>query len=45
MKFIVELYRVIIHGVLHLCGFNDKTPEEKKIIREKEDYFISLIVC
>ena len=25
-----ELFRVIIHGVLHLCGFNDKTVEEKK---------------
>lgn len=43
VKFIVELYRVIIHGVLHLCGFNDKNSEEKKIIREKEDYFLSLI--
>ena len=32
-----ELYRVIIHGVLHLCGHNDKTPEEEKIMREKEE--------
>ena len=45
VKFIVELYRVIIHGVLHLCGFNDKTSAEKKVIREKEDYFLSLINC
>lgn len=43
VKFIVELYRVIIHGVLHLCGFNDKTSVEKKKIREKEDRFLSLI--
>ena len=43
VKFIVELYRVIIHGVLHLCGFNDKTSAEKKKIREKEDYLLSLI--
>ncbi|MDR0733726.1 MAG: tRNA uridine-5-carboxymethylaminomethyl(34) synthesis enzyme MnmG [Dysgonamonadaceae bacterium] len=32
-----ELLRVIIHGVLHLCGFKDKTPEDKKIMREKEN--------
>ena len=43
VKFIVELYRVIIHGVLHLCGFNDKTSAEKKKIREKEDHLLSLI--
>ena len=35
--------RVIIHGVLHLCGFNDKTSAEKKKIREKEDHLLSLI--
>ena len=32
-----ELHRVMIHGVLHLCGYNDKTPEEKRIMRAKED--------
>ena len=32
-----ELYRVMIHGVLHLCGFNDKTPEDGKRMRQKED--------
>ena len=35
-----ELLRVIFHGVLHLCGYNDKTKVEKKEIREKEDYFL-----
>ncbi len=43
-KFIHELYRVIIHGILHLCGYNDKTISQKKIMRSKENYFISLIV-
>jgi len=38
-----ELYRVIIHGVLHLCGQNDKTPEDKKVMREKEDEALLLI--
>ena len=32
-----ELKRVIIHGVLHFMGFNDKTDEEKSLIRKKED--------
>lgn len=32
-----ELNRVIIHGVLHLCGFKDKTPETEKIMHQKED--------
>jgi len=37
----IELYRVIFHGVLHLVGYNDKTPDESKIIREKEDMYLS----
>ena len=32
-----ELNRVIIHGVLHFMGFNDKTDDEKSLIRKKED--------
>jgi rRNA maturation RNase YbeY len=44
INFIQELYRVIIHGVLHLCGYNDKTVKEKKEIREKEDFFLNAIV-
>jgi probable rRNA maturation factor len=37
-----ELFRVIIHGVLHLLGYKDKTKEEKELMREKEDYSLSL---
>jgi rRNA maturation RNase YbeY len=36
-----ELYRVIIHGVLHLCGYPDKSPEEEKIMRSKEDFYLN----
>ena len=39
-----ELYRVIIHGVLHLCGYNDKTQDQQKEIRTKEDEYLELIV-
>ena len=43
VEFMNELCRVIIHGVLHLCGFNDKTTEEKIEIRQKENFFLSLL--
>ena len=36
-----ELYRVIFHGLLHLVGYNDKTPEEIITIREKEEMYLS----
>ena len=32
-----ELYRVIIHGILHLCGLNDKGPGEREIMEEAEN--------
>ncbi len=35
-----ELERVILHGVLHLIGYNDKSEKEKKIMREKEDFYM-----
>ena len=38
---IKELYRVIFHGLLHLIGYNDKTEEEKKLMREKENFYLS----
>jgi len=37
-----ELTRVIIHGILHLIGYKDKSKKEKKIMREKEDFYLSL---
>lgn len=38
-----ELYRVIIHGVLHLCGYGDKDDESKKLMRNKEDEAIETL--
>ncbi|MDQ3018985.1 MAG: rRNA maturation RNase YbeY [Bacteroidota bacterium] len=35
-----ELLRVIIHGLMHLCGYNDRTGSEKKIIKKKENYYL-----
>ena len=37
-----ELHRVMIHGVLHFIGFNDKTSSEKKEIREQEALALSM---
>ncbi len=36
-----ELKRVIIHGVLHYCGYKDKTDEEAKLMRSKENFYLS----
>lgn len=41
VSFEQELDRVIIHGVLHLIGYGDKTEEEKIVMRSKEDYYLS----
>jgi len=37
-----ELLRVLAHGVLHLCGYKDKTDEEISEMRQKEDYYLSI---
>ncbi|MBQ9311116.1 MAG: rRNA maturation RNase YbeY [Bacteroidales bacterium] len=46
-EFSDELNRVIVHGLLHLIGFDDHTPEEQKQMRDKENYYLSLrpVVC
>jgi rRNA maturation RNase YbeY len=38
-----ELKRVIIHGVLHLCGYKDKTKKEAELMRKKENECLSLL--
>ena len=37
-----ELHRVIIHGILHLVGYNDKTDEQQKEMTSREDFYLSL---
>lgn len=39
-----ELRRVIIHGVLHLCGINDKGPGEREIMEAEEDRALQMLV-
>ena len=42
VDFSEELKRVIIHGVLHLCGYKDKSPEEEQLMRKKEEEKIEM---
>lgn len=40
VDFVNELCRVVFHGILHLAGYKDKTEEEQKRMREKENYYL-----
>jgi len=37
-----ELYRVMFHGVLHLCGYKDKAENEKRIMKQKENLYLAM---
>ncbi len=43
VNFLEELFRVTIHSVLHLIGYDDQTPEEKQVMTRKEDEYLSAI--
>ena len=38
-----ELSRVMVHGVLHLLGYSDKSHRDKEVMRAKEDFYLSLL--
>lgn len=38
-----ELCRVMVHGLLHLAGYGDKTPEEVRLMRKKEEEYLHLL--
>lgn len=38
-----ELQRVIVHGVLHYCGYKDKTDDDAKIMRKKENHYLAVL--
>ena len=40
-----ELYRVMIHGVLHLCGYSDETDEQEAEMRQKEDEYLKKLIA
>ncbi len=41
-KFETELKRVVIHGVLHLCGYKDKTKKQKELMKKKENLYLKI---
>ena len=42
--FFLEMLRVILHGLLHLCDYKDKTEKEQAKMREKEEYYLQKFV-
>ena len=42
VEFDEELHRVMVHGLLHLIGYDDHSPEEEREIHEKEDYYLNM---
>lgn len=44
LDFETELYRVVFHGTLHLCGYKDKKKDDAAIMRSKEDFYIQMFV-
>lgn len=42
-KYEEELFRVIIHGILHLCGINDKGPGEREIMEANENKALAML--
>jgi len=42
LSFRHELFRVLIHGALHLCGYTDETPEEKDHMTDLENHYLEL---
>ena len=38
-----EVHRVLVHGILHYCGYKDKTEEEAKLMREKENFYLNTL--
>jgi probable rRNA maturation factor len=42
VDFSEELGRVIIHGILHYCGYKDKTDDDAKLMREKENHYLAI---
>jgi len=43
ISFRKELFRVIIHGILHICGYNDSNKNEKVLMRKKENYYLKYL--
>jgi rRNA maturation RNase YbeY len=47
VSFRSELCRVMVHGILHLCGYRDSTKAERSLMKAKENFYLSILesVC
>jgi probable rRNA maturation factor len=43
INMLFELLRVMIHGLLHLLGYQDKTPKQKSMMTKKEDFYLTKV--
>ncbi|WP_166959935.1 rRNA maturation RNase YbeY [Yeosuana marina] len=43
VSFLEEVYRVMIHGVLHYCGYKDKTTQDASEMRDKENHYLAML--
>ena len=41
VNYLTELHRVMVHGLLHLLGYKDKTEKDANTMREKENYYLN----
>jgi len=44
VNYLTELYRVMVHGLLHLLGYKDKNEKDAKTMREKENYYLNKLI-
>jgi len=44
VSFTEELNRVIVHGILHYCGYKDKIDKDKTLMREKENHYLAQLI-
>ena len=44
VNYLTELHRVMVHGLLHLLGYNDKNKKDAKTMREKENYYLNKLI-
>ncbi len=40
VEFVNELHRVMVHGILHYCGYMDKTDKDREVMRARENHYI-----
>ena len=44
VAFVDELHRVMVHGILHYCGYKDKTEADEELMRDKENHYLKQLV-